>query len=68
MAKAEQEDEGETTTISPATSKSKSLRVTIPIGVCRQFNLTEGGKLAWRIRVVDGELGIIVKPVKDRRR
>jgi bifunctional DNA-binding transcriptional regulator/antitoxin component of YhaV-PrlF toxin-antitoxin module len=67
MAKAEQDGEGDTTTVSPATSKSKSLRATIPIGVARQFHLSEGDKLNWQIRVVDGELGIIVKPLKGRK-
>jgi len=39
----------EITVLTKATSKSKSLRTTIP-GVVKQFNLSEGNKLNWEIR------------------
>lgn len=38
-----QTEEGETTVLSGATTKSKSLRVTVPIGIVRQFG-AEGGR------------------------
>ncbi|WP_233437653.1 AbrB/MazE/SpoVT family DNA-binding domain-containing protein [Candidatus Korarchaeum cryptofilum] len=57
---------GETTVITKATSKSRSLRVTIPIGIVKQFNLSEGDKLSWEIRAEGGELIIIVRPLKGR--
>jgi len=50
--------------ITRATSKSKSLRTTIPMGIVKQFNISEGDKLDWEIRAENGELVIIVKPIK----
>ena len=50
--------------ITRATSKSKSLRTTIPMGIVKQFNISEGDKLDWEIRAENGELIIIVKPIK----
>lgn len=55
--------EGETTTLTPATSRSKSLRTTIPAGIVRQFKLTEGSKLDWKIEARENELVIVVKPL-----
>lgn len=40
---------GEITVLTKATSKSKSLRTTIPIGIVKQFNLSDGDKLNWEI-------------------
>ena len=57
---------GEITVLTRATSKSKSLRTTIPIGIVKQFNLSEGDKLNWKIRAEGGELTIVVKPIKRR--
>ena len=58
---------GEITVLTKATSKSKSLRTTIPVGIVKQFNLSEGDKLNWEIRAEGGELIIIVKPLKEKR-
>jgi len=55
---------GEITILTKATTKSKSLRTTIPIWIVKQFNLSEGDKLSWKFRVEEGELIIIVKPIK----
>ena len=55
---------GEITVLTKATSKSKSLRTTIPMGIVKQFNLSEGDKLNWEIRAEDGELIIVVRPLK----
>jgi bifunctional DNA-binding transcriptional regulator/antitoxin component of YhaV-PrlF toxin-antitoxin module len=41
---------GEVTVLTKATSKSRSLRTTIPIGIVKQFNLSVGDKLSWEIR------------------
>lgn len=54
--------------LTKATSKSKSLRTTVPMGILKQFNLSEGDKLSWEIRAEDGELIIVVKPLKGGRR
>jgi len=50
--------------LTKATSKSKSLRTTIPMGIVKQFNLSKGDKLSWEIRAEGGELIIVVKPLK----
>lgn len=55
---------GEITIITRATSKSKSLRTTIPMGIVKQFNLSEGDKLLWEIRADNGKLIIVVKPLR----
>ena len=54
----------ETTKLTKATTKSKSLRTTIPMGIVKQFNLSEGGEIDWEIRAEEGELIIVVRPVK----
>jgi len=36
---------GEITILTKATSKSKSLRITVPIGIVKHFSLSEGDKL-----------------------
>ncbi|MGC9069597.1 MAG: AbrB/MazE/SpoVT family DNA-binding domain-containing protein [Thermoprotei archaeon] len=58
---------GEITMLIKATSNSKSLRTTIPMGIVRQFNLSKGGKLNWEIKAGNNELIIIVKPLRERK-
>ena len=58
---------GETTILTKATSKSRSLRTTIPMGIVKQFNLSEGDRLNWEVRVQDRELIIIVRPLKEKK-
>jgi len=58
---------GEITVLTKATSKSKSLRITIPMGIVKQFNLSKGDKLNWEIRAEGEELIIVVKPLKIRK-
>jgi len=60
-----QENLGETTTLTPATTKSTSMRATVPMSIIKQFNLKAGDKLSWKLKVSEGELVIIVKPVKN---
>jgi bifunctional DNA-binding transcriptional regulator/antitoxin component of YhaV-PrlF toxin-antitoxin module len=55
---------GEITVITKATSKSKSLRTTIPAGIVKQLNLSEQDKLIWEIRADRGELIVVVRPLK----
>lgn len=55
----------DTTTLHYATSKSKSLRTTVPTLVTRQFKLEEGDMLQWEIKAKKkDEFEIIVTPVK----
>jgi len=53
--------------LTKATSKSKSLRTTIPMGIVKQFNLSGGDKLNWEIKAEGGELIIVVKPLKEKK-
>jgi len=55
---------GEITVLTKATTKSKSLRTTIPIGIVKQFNLSKGDKLNWEFKAEGNEIVIIVKPIK----
>ena len=55
---------GEITTLSKATTKSNSLRTVIPMGIVKLFNLSKGDKLSWEIKADNGELLIIVRPLK----
>lgn len=60
----EKREEGETTVLSGATTNSKSLRATVPIGIVRQFGLKEGDKINWQLTVKDGVMVIMAKPIK----
>lgn len=62
---SEKEDIGETTTLTLATSTSTSMRATVPMSIIKQFNLKAGNKLSWKLKVEEGELVIIVKPIKN---
>lgn len=53
---------GEKTTLTKASTKSESLRTTVPSGIVKQFSLTEGDKLDWMLKAENGELIIVVKP------
>ena len=55
---------GEITVLTKATPESKSLRTTTPMGIVKQFNLSEGDKLNWEIRAEGGKLTIAVKPLR----
>jgi len=55
---------GETTVLTPATSKKASLRTTVPMSVVRQFSLRPGDMLDWRFEVKDNALVMIVTPIK----
>jgi len=53
MAKYSRHDES---VLHPATSKSNSLRTTVPAYIVNQFNLKKGDKLSWGIE--DGSVVI----------
>jgi len=56
---------GDVTILTKATSKSRSLRTTVPIGIVKQFNLSVGDRLSWEIKAENGELIIVVRPMKE---
>lgn len=53
-------DMGEMTSLTGASSKSDSLRATVPAGIVRQFHMESGDQLDWEIQVLDGKLAIVV--------
>ena len=58
--------EGDITTLSAAQTNSLSLRTTVPIWIVKQFGLSEGDKLRWKIEARDNELVLLVQPVKSK--
>ena len=61
MAKYSWHDES---VLHPATSKSNSLRTTVPAYIVNQFNLKKGDKLSWGIE--DGSVVIQVAKQENR--
>jgi len=55
---------GEGTTLTKAATNTTSLRTTVPASIVRQFNLSEGSRLDWSLTVKDGEMIIVVRPMK----
>lgn len=55
---------GEITTLTPAKTKSNSLRTTVPMSIVRQFNLKPKDKLNWKFEVKDGDMIVVVRPIK----
>lgn len=52
------------TTITKASTITNSLRTTVPAGIVHQFDLKDGDKLDWTLKIEKGEITIIVKPEK----
>jgi len=59
---------GEITTLTLAKTKSESLRTTVPIGIVRQFDLKSGDQIGWKFEARNGDLVIVVRPVKPSKR
>lgn len=57
---------GEKTTLTKASSKSESLRTTVPAGIVNHFNLKEQDQLDWHIEIQGGKLIILVKPLHQK--
>lgn len=55
---------GEKTKLTKATSKSDSLRTTLPSGVAKQLNLKVGDELDWTLNIEKNNLIIVVRPIK----
>jgi hypothetical protein len=54
---------GEKTTLTKASTKSESLRTTVPAGIVHQLDLKEGDKLDWTLKAENGNLIIVIKPI-----
>jgi len=50
----------EITTLTAASSKSKSLRTTVPMSIVKLLNLQEGDKIKWEIQPKDNKFLVIV--------
>jgi len=61
----DKKNEGITTTLSLAKTKSISLRTTVPMSIVKQFNLEAGDKLSWKLKAEEGKIVIIVRPLKS---
>ena len=58
---------GETTRLTKATSKSDSLRTTVPAGIVKHFGMKEGDALDWNIEIKATRLSIRIRHVKQGR-
>lgn len=58
---------GEETTLTKAATRTTSLRTTVPASIVRQFNLENGDKIDWSLKAEDGEMIIIVKPIRGEK-
>ena len=57
--------QGEVTFLANATSKSQSLRTTVPIGIIRQLGLREGDGLVWELKPDGNRLIVVVSPLRN---
>ena len=60
--------QGEVTILANATSKSQSLRTTVPIGIIRQLGLKDGDRLLWELKPNKDQLTIVVNPLRGGRK
>ena len=54
-----------TTTLHAASSKTSSLRTTVPMWVINQFGLKAGDGVNWKLHVQDGRMIVIMSPVEE---
>lgn len=57
-------ENGETTVLTHASTRSNSLRTTFPISLARQLKLKEGDRLRWSLRAENNDLILVVEPIK----
>ena len=43
------------------------MSATVPMSIIKQFNIQAGDKLSWKLTIDNGELAIIVRPVKGKK-
>ena len=59
------ENMGEITTLTLAATKGVSLRTTVPMSIVKQFGLKAGDRIGWKLEVKNGDIIIVVHPVKS---
>lgn len=55
----------EITVLTRASSKSKSLRTTLPMSIVKLLKLKEGDRLKWEIKAKDNRIIVLVEPLKE---
>ena len=55
---------GEETVLTRASAKGNSLRTTVPSGIVKLFDLKEGDRFRWQIKAENGEVLIVIKPIR----
>jgi bifunctional DNA-binding transcriptional regulator/antitoxin component of YhaV-PrlF toxin-antitoxin module len=55
---------GFVTVVNKASTKGNSLRTTIPSSIVKLFNIKEKDRLLWDVKAINGEMIIIVKPMR----
>lgn len=53
-----------TTTLHAASSRTGSLRTTVPMWIINHFNLSAGDDVDWRFHVQDGKMVVVMEPVE----
>lgn len=53
------------TTVARASTKSDSLRTTVPAGIVKQFDLKEGDILEWVIEPRKNKLVVVLTPLTE---
>lgn len=56
----------ETSQLTRASSKSESLRATVPKGIVQFLQLGVGESLSWEMKIINNERVAIVRPVQGR--
>ena len=56
----------ETSIVTKASSKSESLRATIPKGIVSFLKINVGETVAWEMEIKDNERVAVVKPIQKR--
>ena len=59
---------GSKTTIAKASTIANSLRTTVPAAVVKNFDLIEGDRLDWTLKADKGEIVVVVRIEKKKRR
>lgn len=59
---------GETTKLTAAATQKKSLRTTVPRSLVKQFDMKIGDVLDWRLEARNGDLIIVVLPIRNSNR
>lgn len=54
-----------TTTLHAASSKTGSLRTTVPMWIINHFKLQAGDDVDWRFHIEDGKMVVLMQPAEE---